>query len=249
MRIKSVLLSFSVLAALAGLNADLAHANLIVNGNFEQTTNGGNKRLAASPTTVADRTTLTGWTSSNGTDGGYNFVLNGAGATSASSVLRLRGDNNGYVTSPNGGNIFASDPMYYPGTLSQTIGGLSVGSTYLLTFDYALAQQTNYTGPNSDFWQVSFGKDTQQSSTLTIADGGFSGWKTASMLFTAGSVSQVLSFLAVASSPGAPPFMLLDSVAMNPSSKVPEPSTLSLLLGGFGVAGLVAYRRRSRKQA
>jgi len=244
MRIKPVLLSF---AALAALCANVAHANLIVNGNFEQTTNGGNKRLAAAATTATDRTTLVGWTSSNGNDGGYNFVLSGATATAASSAMRLRGVDNGYTASPTGGNIVASDPMYYPGTLSQTVSGLSIGTTYLLSFDYALAQQTNYYGPNSDFWQVTFGKDVLQSSTLTIADGGFSGWKTATMTFTASAVSQVLSFLAVASSPGAPPFMLLDNVSMDVSSKVPEPSSLSLMLGGLGVAGLMAWRRRNKR--
>lgn len=247
MRIKSVLLSLSVLAALP---AGVAHANLITNGNFEQVSNGGNKQLAAgASTTATNRTTLTGWNSSNGSDGGYNFVLNGATATTTASVLRLRGDGNGYTVSPSGGNIFASDPLYYPGTLSQTVSGLTIGTSYLLTFDYALAQQSGYSGANvNDYWQVSFGNDVLKTTALSIPDGGFSGWKSATMSFTATGVSEVLSFLAKGSSVGAPPFLLLDNVAMDAASVVPEPSTLSLLLGGVGVAGVLAYRRR-RKQA
>jgi len=251
MRIKPVLLSLSAFAAFA---AGTAHANLIVNGDFEQTTYGNNKQLAASSAIAAaskgTRSTLVGWNSSNGSDGGYNFVLNAATATTASSALRLKGDSNGGIASPNGGNFFASDPLYYPGSLSQTISGLTVGTSYLLTFDYGMAQQSNYYGANSnDFWQVSFGNDVLTTSPLASSDGSFSGWKSATMSFTATGVSEVLSFLAKGNSPGAPPFMLLDSVAMNAAATVPEPSTLSMLLGGVCLAGLLARRRRKNKQA
>lgn len=251
MRVKPTLLSLSVFTAVNALGLGMAHANLITNGDFEQTSNGGNKQLAASAALAAgttNRTTLLGWTSSNGNDGGYNFVLDGATATSTASVLRLRGTDNGYTASPTGGNIFASDPAYYPGTLSQTLSGLSIGASYLLTFDFGLAQQSGFSGANSnDFWQVSFGNAVQTTTPLSIADGGFSGWKSAAMTFTATRTSEVLSFLAKGSAPGAPPFMLLDNVSMNASASVPEPSTLSMLLGGFAVAGVLAYRRRNRQ--
>jgi len=247
MRIKPVLLSLSVFAAF-GAAASAAHAiPLITNGNFELTTNGGNKQLAAgASTTAANRTTLVGWNSSNGSDGGYNFVLNGSIVTTSASTLGLRGANNGFTASPTGGNIFASDPLYYPGVLTQVVSGLTVGSLYTLSFDYALAQQTGYSGANlNDYWQVGFGSATQNTAMLSIPDGGFSGWKTATMNFTATSTSQVLSFLAKGSATGAPPFLLLDNVAMD--SAVPEPGTWSLLLGGLGVLGLMARRRRSKQ--
>lgn len=245
MRMKSVLLSLSVLAA---LSANLAHANLITNGGFELTTNGTNKRLSYGTPTTADRTTLVGWTSYNGNDGGYNFVLNPSTATTSSSALQLYG-NNGFGASPTGGNFFASDPLYYPGYLYQSVGNLTVGATYLLTFDYALAQQVNYTGANlNDYWQVGFGNTVQTTNPLSIEQGGFSGWKSATMSFTATSATQFLSFLAKGSSAGAPPFMLLDNVSMDVmASKVPEPATWSLMLGGLGLLGFVARRRRDKQ--
>ena len=95
-----------------------------------------------------------------------------------------------------------------------------------------------------EVWLVGFGGATQNTSSLSIADSGFSGWKTASMTFTASNVSQALSFLAQGSSPGAPPFLLLDGVSL--TAAVPEPATWGMMLGGLGLVGLLARRRRAR---
>jgi hypothetical protein len=241
MRIKSILLSLSAVAA---LSAGVAHAsaNLVTNGNFESTTNGSNKQLSSTVTNDANRTTLTGWTSSNGNDGGYNFVLDSSIANTYNSAIWLKSQGNGYSASPDGVNVFASDALYYPGTLSQTINGLSVGSAYTLKFDYALAQQVGFDGANnSNSWLVGFGGASQNTSALSIADGGFSGWKTATMSFTATSVSQALSFLAQGGAPGAPPFLLLDGVSL--TAAVPEPSTWGMMLGGLGLVAWLARRR------
>lgn len=244
MRIKSILLSLSAVAA---LSAGAAHAstNLVTNGNFDETTNGTNKQLSSSVNNDANRTTLTGWTSSNGNDGGYNFVLDSSTATTKKSAIWLKSS---FTASSDGGNFFASDQLYYPGTLSQTITGLTVGGIYTLTFDYALAQQVGFTGANSDnYWQVSLGDSTQNSSALSIANGGFSGWTTATMTFTATSASEVLAFLAKGTSPGAPPFLLLDSVSL--TAAVPEPETWGMMLGGIGLIGFIARRRRAAVKA
>lgn len=245
MRIKSLLLSLSAVAALSGAYAHAA-TNLVKNGNFESVSNGTNKQLSSSITNNAKRTTLIDWTSSNGNDGGYNFVLNSNIATTWDSAIWLKGNNNGWTKSANGGNIFVSDSQYWPGVLSQTITGLTAGSQYTLNFDYALAQQVGFNGANTNnYWQVMFGNSTQNSNALSIANGGFSGWNTSSMTFTATGASQVLSFLAKGS-PGAPPFLLLDSVSM--TAAVPEPSTWAMLAAGLGLIGFAA-RRRMTKQA
>jgi len=249
MRIKSILLSLSAIAA---LSAGVAHAstNLITNGDFESTTYGSNKQLASSVSAAAadidHRTTLTGWTSSNGNDGGYNFVLDTSIANTTASAIWLKSDGNGFTPSATSNNVFASDALYYPGVLSQTVNGLQVGKAYTLTFNYALGQQVGFNGANSDnYWQVGFGGTTKDSNALSIADGGFSGWKTASMSFTAANVSQALSFLANGATPGAPPFMLLDNVSL--TAAVPEPSTWGMMLAGLGLVGLM-MRRRAAKQ-
>lgn len=245
MRIKSAL---PFLFAIATLGAGTANAagNLVANGDFEATTNGTNKQLAAVVTTDANRTTLTSWLSSNGNDGGYNFVLNSNIANTWDSAIWLKDNGNGYATSFGRGNIFASDAVYWPGVLSQTVGGLTIGSAYTLTFDYALAQQVGFDGANHDnYWQVGFGGATQNSTALSIDNGGFSGWKTATMTFTASGVSQALSFLANGTAPGAPPFLLLDGVSL--VSAVPEPATWGMLLGGLGLVALA--RRRAAKRS
>jgi hypothetical protein len=241
MRLKSILLS---LFAVATLGTGIANAatNLVANGNFDKTTNGTNKQLSSTVTNEANRTTIANWTSSNGNDGGYNFVLDSKTAPTWDSAIWLKGNNNGYNPLDQRGNIFASDSQYWPGVLSQTVSGLTAGSAYTLSFDYALAQQVGFDGANlNNFWQVGFGGASQNSTALSIDNGGFSGWKTATMTFVAGDASQVLTFLAKGTAPGAPPFLLLDGVSL--VSAVPEPATWGMLLGGLGLLGFAARRR------
>lgn len=254
MRIKSVLLSLSAIAALSASVAN-ASTNLITNGDFSQTSNGNNNQVGH-VAGVAGETMLNGWTSYDGNNGGYNFVLNSSQITTNASRISLQT----FSGLSNGGNFFASDAQYHPGVLSQTINGLTAGDSYTLTFNYALGQQSGYTGANTDnYWRVLFGqsateKDFAAGATLTntsaqnaaglsIAQGGFSGWQTASMTFTAQNATQVLSFLAQGS-PGAPPFLLLDNVSL---AAVPEPTTWAMMLGGIGLMGFVARRRAAKR--
>jgi hypothetical protein len=242
MRITSILLS---LFAVAALSAGAAHAeNLVKNGDFSSTSAGSNKQVGHG-TPLATETLLTDWTSYNGNNGGYNFVLDSAKATTTASAIWLKSS---FTAETNGGNFFASDALYYPGLLSQSISNLTVGDSYTLTFNFALAQQVGFTGANTDnYWKVVFGDSTTAQSTekLSIADSGFSGWKTATMSFTAATATQVLSFMAEGSTPGAPPFLLLDNVSM--VAAVPEPATWGMLLGGMGLIGFVARRRAANR--
>lgn len=240
MRIKSLLLSLSAVAA---LSAGFAHAatNLVQNGSFTTVNGATNSQISAHSQSVPD-ITVANWTSSDGNNGGWNFILASANATNNHAMSLAS-----FTASSDGGNFIASDPVYHPGTISQTINGLTANTTYTLTFQYALAQQAHWSGSNTDaYWQVGLGGSSQNSSSLSIAQGGFSGWQTASMTFTATSATEVLSFLAKGGTTGAPPFMLLDGVSL--VSAVPEPSTWGMMLGGLGLLGFMA-RRRAAKQA
>jgi hypothetical protein len=241
MRLKSALL---FLSAVLAFNANLAHANLIKNGGFEaniinksQIVNG--KQFETNGITIKD------WTSSKngGNSGGYNFLMNSSNAHLDGGAMQLQGSGKDFFKSPSGGNFFASDPDYGPGTLKQLVEGLTIGSKYLLTFEFALAQQANWSGANNDvFWQVGFGGKTQDGKKLSIPEKGFSGWETASMVFTATSTSEWLSFLSQRTASGGPPFMLLDNVQLR--ADVPEPATWALMLAGLGMLGYFARRRR-----
>ena len=241
MRLKSALLFVSAVLA---FHANFAHANLIKNGGFESNVIDKSKFVNGT-TPVANGVTIDNWISSkNGGDsGGYNFLMNGTNAHQNGGAMQLHGAGQNFFMSPSGGNFFASDPDYGPGTLKQYVGGLEVGTKYQLTFEFALAQQVNWTGANKDvYWEVGFGNTRQNSAKLSIPEKGFSGWQTASMVFTATSTSEWLSFLSQRTASGGPPFMLLDNVQLH--ADVPEPATWMLMLAGLGMLGFLARRRR-----
>ncbi|CDG84684.1 PEPxxWA-CTERM sorting domain-containing protein [Janthinobacterium agaricidamnosum] len=249
MRIKSILF---VLAAVAALNSSLAQAagtNLIKNGDFEQTTNGSAKQLGADGDTRSDRTQLVDWSTS-----GYNFVFAPNTAdTTGSNGLTLwgpnsydgRGPQNGLGNSPTGGNFVAADWDYFAAPISQSVSGLVSGQQYTLSFSYAAAQQSGFSGDNAiNYWEVVLGQSAaQQTVSLSNTSQGFTGWKQASMTFTATDSTELLSFMAKGGPNGAPPFMLLDSVSL--VSAVPEPSTWGMMLVGVGMLGFMVRRRRA----
>lgn len=228
---------------LAGTTAHANTINLVQNGNFSQ--NSGPGQLNAN-------TTVTDWTS-NYVKGksGYNFLYVPGKANPKNSG----GGSVGLYTvkaGPTGGNFIAADADYETGAISQTIAGLTVGKTYDLSFNWAAAQQTGFYGPTKQEWKVTFGSQTQDTPVYDlpgeVKNGptvkNFSGWMPDSMVFTATSNSEVLSFLA-SGSPQVPPFTLLANVSL---TATPEPGTLPLLLTGLLVgAGLFKYRGSLRR--
>jgi len=236
-----------------------AHANLVSNGSFETTTGGSTGQINH------NSFGLTGW--STGTDvNNYDFVFSGAnadsvGANGIDGNVKLWGPNsatpsaNGLGASPDGGNFVGVDPAYRTSNnaLKQTIGGLTPNTTYTLSFYWAAAQQYGFNGSGNppvttEAWDVTFAGVTQDTSTFTLPNHGFSGWMLQTFTFTTPSTlttaNSTLSFLAAGGpSSSEPPFDLLDGVSLNKS--VPDSSSTAGLLGlGVVAMGVAAGCRR-----
>lgn len=249
-RFRSLASSLATLSLLA-LSSLAAHAdsvNLVQNGSFEQLLEPNTASEFGSQQPAQQ---VTGWTST-----GYNFVFTpGSADTTGSNItgsyyLKLWGSNDGgtnvITTSPDGGNFIGMDGVYKAGPISQTISGLAVGTSTTVSFWYAGAQQYSYNGITTEGFAVSLGNQTMDTPTLTDASNGFTGWQYETLTFTPTSSTEVLSFLALGTPNGEPPFSLLDGVSVN-TNVTPEPSSLALLLTGAATVGGYARRRLVRK--
>ena len=153
----------------------------VSNGNFANiTTPGGAAYEIDGPSGTS--TDVTGWTST-----GYNFLFTpgtatGAGAYSGqySNYLKLYGAADGGATgntwngnSPEGGNFFGADGAYQTGPITQSISNLTIGTTYLLTFEWAGAQQSGYSGATTEGWNVCLGSTCNGTGMLPDISHGF----------------------------------------------------------------------------
>ncbi|PRY22689.1 putative secreted protein/choice-of-anchor C domain-containing protein [Aliiruegeria haliotis] len=122
------------------------------------------------------------------------------------------------------------------GDIRQVVNGLSVGSTYRISFDYA-ANPAVRRGVVIRF-AASIGnfRDAITVGTNTLTRGVVN-WTPASFDFTAGNTSERLRFASRAS--GSASGAMIDNVSI---SLVPVPAAGILLLAGLG--GLAAMRRR-----
>ena len=150
------------------------------------------------------------------------------------------GGTNAFGTNPFAGNIIAADGAYETGAITQTVNGLTTGNAYTLTFYWAAAQQESFTTATTEQWKVSLGSQTFSTSVYSLPAKGFSGWMKQTFTYTATAASETLSFLAVGTPSGQPPFLLLGSASL-----VPEPSSGTLLaLVSAGLTGVWFVRRR-----
>jgi hypothetical protein len=134
----------------------------------------------------------------------------------------------------------AADGAYQQGAIEQTLSDLVSGQSYDITFWQAAGQQVGYTGDTTDRWQVSLGTNSQLSTLINLpSEASITPWQKQTLSFTANSTSEVLSFLAVGTPSGLPPFSLLAGVSVNPTP-VPEPFTF---LGTMTALGLGAGLR------
>lgn len=251
-----VLHGFAAVAAFVLASAVQAGPiNLVQNGGFELSTNGNGQ--------IDFNTSLSGWSAPKG----YNFVFaNGTADTSGAQTwfgsqndipLTLWGANNGGANalahSANGGNFIAADGAYGVVPIEQAINSLVIGTTYMLKFEWAAAQQWGFHGETSEKWSVSIDGNTFETATYNNQSHASSGWMQEAFTFTAKSSSSLLSFLAAGTPEGHPPFSLLDGVSLfavntpdngNPPAEVPEPATLLTMLGGLGLMAVALRRRR-----
>jgi len=246
-------LSLSVFVAAAQ-----AQTNLVQNGTFSQAVIGGTTQAAKSAEFGSPNNgftpaqTLVGWTTA-----GYNFVFlpgtaDTTGATGQATVKLWGPANNGTnaaalpLSSPTGGNYIAADGAYEISAIKQTINGLTAGKAYAVSFAWAGAQQSGFTGPTTDEWTVTLGtasasNPSQKTSLLSLPTEGASAWVNQTFDFVATSSSEVLSFLATGTPTGQPPFALLANVSM---TAVPEPATWAMMLTGLaGLIGIAPMRR------
>ncbi len=236
MKLNHLLLALVCLAATSLLGLETrAHADsYILNGSFEQTTLTGSGWFTT--TDVSD------WSTSS-----YTFlVFPGTAQTGIGNGVKLypgSAPNIMPATSPDGGNFVAADGAYDQGLISQTMNGLTVGTEYFVNFWQAGAQQQGYSGTTTDQFEVFFGSQSAYSDLMTNPSHGFQPWEQQSLSFTATATSEVLSFLAVGTPNGVPPFTLLDGVSV---TAAPEPAYAALIGAGLLALGAVRRRRANR---
>jgi hypothetical protein len=227
------------------LSSSAQALNLIANGGFETLTNG--------PGQFDSKTTATSWTSS-----GYNFIFasgtaDTTGANGDFGNLKLWGPGDGSAnglpaSSPDGGNYVGADSAFEVGAIQQTVNGLTPGTLYALSFYWGAAQQSGFNGATTEQWQVTLGGQEQDTVILNNVNHGFSGWQSQTFFFAANNTSELLSFLAVGTPNGVPPFALLDGVSL--VSDAPEPGDFTLILGGLICGwGVLRWKNRSQRSA
>jgi hypothetical protein len=168
--------------------------------------------------------------------GAAAFVCGGSSA--APGCFGGTRTDNGFRIGPSGDNFLALDGALQDtagvplrASISQTINinGLTPGVPTKLQFDWAAAQQTSFSGVNTEQVQVTLGNETEMTKVVTNASHGFVDWMHEDFRFTPTSNSELLTFLAIGTpeigtSSAGPPFVLLDGE--NTLQVVPEPGYL-----------------------
>lgn len=239
--------------------------NLVTNGGFENTGTQTSSYSIQSSNSNGGTALLPGWTVApypnvnNALDclmyAGQTTGLCGPGNVGPGGPLNPSGQWEFYSypgASPNGGNFVGIDgDSTIHSALSQTVAGLKIGDTYTLSFYQAAAQQQGFSGATTEQWQVSLGSQTLDSTLMNTGSESTTAWNSQSLSFTASSTSETLSFLALGTPNGLPPFVLLDGVDLEDTtvSPSPEPVSAGLLLVGGLICIPPVHRLRRRRSS
>jgi hypothetical protein len=253
-----------------------ARSVTLQNGNFTPTNVTQSAYLGNTATSGGLVVTVPGWSfpaqianaSGRNANNGYNFIARFGESLldnvtfnniTASKAIALNKTGNGnlpslysgtsLITSPVAGATWyiAADGAFQQGAIEQTLTGLTAGQSYDVTFYQAAGQQVGYTGATTDKWQVSLGTNSKLSTVINLpSEGNVTGWTKQTLSLTANSTSEVLSFLAVGTPTGLPPFALLAGVDVQPTA-VPEPLTFLGTLTALGLGVRIKSRLKQQK--
>jgi hypothetical protein len=78
--------------------------------------------------------------------------------------------------------------------MTQYLSGLSVGTQYQVSFEWAAGQSTNHTGSTTVQLEVLFGSDQRLTPLINLPSQGFASWQNETFVFTASSATSWLNF-------------------------------------------------------
>ena len=227
----------TVTGLLLGLTAGPAAAqNFVINGSF--VTNTG---VASS--IGSNFAEVSGWYSSSSYVFAYLPNAEGpwyGGYFGYEYALFTANGSNTWNGSGPGGSDYAVILSGASAELDQDLVGLKAGTTYTLSFSWALAEPVHAGAPETGYLSATLGGTTLNTNTASIAAYGFSGWMNQSFNFVAGSPAQTLGFSAYGTNSNGSAALLVTGVSLQVAT---EPASLALLSGALCV--LFAVRRGS----